>query len=282
MIIKKTSGKYRAGQNKKLFVFDLETIPDVDVVKNLLHIDTKEMSDSDLTELLQKYHEENYNNSFPRQLFHKIVSFSYVLADLRFNDDGTVVTKIELIKSGGELNSSEQELIEGFFSGIRKMNTHVNLISFNGRGFDIPVLKYRAMKYGINADWLMDCENKWENYSRNVFDYHCDLLDVLSDFGSSAKIKLHEICTLLKIPVKLDGGGSSVLENYQNGKIDEIRNYCETDVIATYLVYLYYLNLCGHGNLKNNIDDVYNYLAKFKDEKPHFQKYLEKWDDYKS
>ncbi len=262
----------------KICVFDIETIPDGSVCQNL--IDFKGTEEEEIEKLIQ-YHTEKYTNDFPRQLFHKVVCVSYLVADLVVDSNGNNILNLNGVKTGCEIGASEKDIVKSFFEGIKALNCHVNLVSFNGRTFDLPVLKYRAMKHGVHGDWLMDTKDKWNNYSsRYSADYHCDLLDVLSDYGSSAKIKMSEVCALLGIPVKLDGAGDSVLENYKQGKIQEIRDYCETDVIATYLVYLKYLRFCGKaqdGVFEKNIQQAEDYLIKHKDKK-HFKAYLDKWD----
>ena len=145
--------------------------------------------------------------------------------------------------------------------------------------FDLPVMKYRAMKYCISASKLFKAGDKWNNYQQKYSsDWHCDLLDVLSDFGSSCRCKMNEVCSILGIPGKVGTDGSQVVEMFDNGKLEEIDNYCETDVINTYLVYLHYQLLTGsinnEGFIKMN-KDLIQYLIN--GNKEHFNEFLEEW-----
>ena len=222
----------------QIFVFDIETVPDTDAVPNLTGF-----SDPDINarrEELERYHLEitGGKNSFPRQCFHKVVAISFLRARI-LRDGGYESYQIQEIRSGGSLASDEEELVKGFFQYCGR---HLpRLISYNGRGFDLPVLKYRAMKYGISGEWLHKGVNKWENYTqRYAKDWHCDLIEVLSDYGASAKARLNEICASVGLPGKTGTDGGDVMALYDAGNVQEIRDYCETDVLNTFLLYLRY------------------------------------------
>ena len=263
---------------KKLFVFDIETVPDVDCIKNLTNLQ------SDDTELLRQelenYHLEitNGNNPFPRQLFHKVITISFASVNIELIAGQEVYT-LEDVRSGGTQHSSEQELVKGFFNYLEKHFPRI--VSFNGRGFDIPVLKYRAMKYGITANKYYNSGDKWNNYSQRYSkDWHCDLLEVLSEYGTSARIKMNEICAILNIPGKIGTSGSQVMELYDQGNILAIRNYCETDVLNTYLIYLRHALHQGLINLKSYnhaVEQVIAFLNQ-NNHQEHFQEFLAEWE----
>lgn len=252
-------------QNKRndyLFVFDIETIPDTDSVANLTGCNDTESIEYK-RDLLSNYHLEitNGQNSFPRQLFHRIVAISALIAQITTSNQSTSYKLLEL-KSAAKEDSTEAELITSFFSTLEKLEP--KLITFNGRTFDIPVLKYRAMVHGISCAKFYNLGNKWENYSqRYSSEYHCDLLDILSDYGSSARIKLSEVCSILGFPGKMGVDGSKVTDLFDQGKVNEIRDYCETDVLNTYLVYL---RVCVHrgtiskDDYNNAIDQILSFI----------------------
>ena len=184
-----------------------------------------------------------------RQPFHKIVAISFLDAQIIKNPDGSEYYELGEVRSGCEVNSNEEELVKGFFSYLQKKLPRI--VSFNGKNFDLPVLKYRAMQYKIAAPWLYLTGDKWNNYNqRYSLDWHCDLIDAFSDFGASSKVKMNEVCSILNIPGKLGIDGSKVMDYFDDGKIDEIRQYCETDVLNTYLLYLNYQH--HRGILKTN------------------------------
>jgi 3'-5' exonuclease len=266
-------------RHKNLFVFDIETIPDTEAVFNLTGSKTKDLKD--LRKELENYHIDVSNgNPFPRQPFHKIIAISFVEAQIETDSMGNENYIITDVRSGGVEDSTEEELVKGVFNYLGKKTPRI--VSYNGRGFDLPVLKYRAMKYGINAPWLYKSGDKWNSYmSRYSTDWHCDLLEVFSDFGTSARCKMNEVCAIMGVPGKIGVDGSKVVDLYDEKKIKEIRDYCETDVLNTYLLYLIYQQ---HSGMISNADfinankDLINYLDENKDEeKPHFEEFLNEW-----
>ena len=67
-----------------------------------------------------------------------------------------------------------------------------------------------------------------------------DLCDVLSSFSPQGKATLHEMCRVMGLPGKPDGMSADVEQYYRDGRIREIAEYCETDVVNTYRVWLRY------------------------------------------
>ncbi|WP_395877223.1 3'-5' exonuclease [Ehrlichia muris] len=262
-----------------LLVFDIETVPDVDACRNLLSNfdDTVELSEK--REALINYHLEitDGKNPFLRQPFHKVVAISFLKADIKRIGEYESF-HLQEIRSGGRVDSTEKDLLKGFFQYVSSLRPR--FVSFNGRTFDFSVLKYRAMVHGIQAGCLYKIGDKWNNYfQRYSIDWHCDLLDYLSDFGTSARIKMNEVCSVLNFPGKFGIDGSKVAELYDNGKISEIRDYCETDVINTYLVYLrmmHYQDRITTLNYNDSISDLLSYLDA--NEKEHFKQFRIEWD----
>lgn len=259
----------------KLFVYDIETIPDTDVLYNLTGSETV-----DVIEKRKELEEYSYlisnGNPFPRQLFHKVISVSILIADIK-HVDGYEYYNIEKIGTISSINNTEKEIVDKFFKYI---SNHIpRLVDYNGKTFDLPVMKYRAMKYNISIENLFKSGDKWNNYNQKYsLDWHCDLLDALSDFGSSARCKMNEVCAILGIPGKIGIDGSKVATMYDNGLLKDIDNYCETDVLNTYLIYLNYALLTGKinndGFLSMN-NDLINYMKE--ENLPHFLEFLEEW-----
>jgi predicted PolB exonuclease-like 3'-5' exonuclease len=220
----------------KILVFDIETIPDVWSAKNLLDIGN-EINDQDIRQRLIDYHETNYSNPFPRQVFHQIACISYVDATMEKYDNSMIV-RANHIKSAGDINASEEEIVRKFCEYCQKNNPQI--VSFNGRTFDMPVIRYRSMKYEIPCPWMYNENRDYskKNYSYRYSNDHLDLLEFFSDYGLSARIKMAEVCSLFGIPCKYLVDGSNVLEMYNDGKLEEIRNYCEIDAIITFILYL--------------------------------------------
>lgn len=264
--------------SQKLFVFDIETVPDDQVVKALTGCDSDDLSVR--RQALTDYHLNitGGKNDFPRQPFHRVIAISFVEADI-IQQDGYEYYDLQTVRSGGTLESSEEELVAGIF---KYMEHHrPRLVSFNGRTFDLPVLKYRAMIHNISAPKFYNAGDKWNSYqSRYSLDWHCDLLEALSDFGASARLRLNEACAAFGFPGKLATDGSAVMDLFDDGKLQAIRDYCETDVLNTWLVYLKYQLHQGKIALEGYQQSIEQTKLFLKEaEQPHFNEFLEAWSE---
>ena len=195
---------------------------------------------------------EKTGSEFLPVCFHRVVSISAVMADGfgRFLRVSTL---------DGE---NERDKIAKFLTFIEDFNPR--LVSFNGRGFDLPMIMARAMCYDLSAAAYFETndrdnnKSKWENY-RSRYDgrFHLDLLDHISDFGAVRGLKLDHICTSVGLPGKYDVHGDQVLQLYYGGEQAKIDEYCRSDVLNTYWLFLKYELLRG----KITKDDYLNYIA---------------------
>lgn len=212
-----------------IFVFDIETVPDVNAGRRLY--DLPDLSDADVAAAMFAKQREKNGSDFLGLPLHRIVAISAVLRQAdRF-----------MVWSLGESDADEADIIQRFFAGIEKFSP--TLVSWNGSGFDLPVLHYRAMVHGITAQryWETgdsDQSFRWNNYLNRYHDRHCDLMDVLAGYQARANAPLDQIATLLGFPGKMGMSGAKVWDEFKAGNIEGIRNYCETDVLNTFLVYL--------------------------------------------
>jgi len=266
--------------HQNLFVFDIETVPDTDAVPNLTGFDEPDIN-ARRTEL-ERYHLDitDGRNAFPRQPFHKVVAISFLEAEIE-RDGLQEAYLLKELRSGGDAKSSEKDLVEGFFRYVERLRPR--LVSFNGRGFDLAVLKYRAMVHGISARFLYSDGDKWNSYtSRYSDDWHCDLMEVMSDYGASARVKLNEVCSVLGFPGKFGVDGSKVSEMVDQGRIDDIRDYCETDVLNTYLVYLRHMH--HRGKLSTDaynraVADLVSLIETEGESRPHLTEFMTAWGE---
>ena len=265
-------------QHRNLFVFDIETVPDTDAVPNLTGF-----TDPDVQarrEELERYHLEitDGRNSFPRQPFHKVVAISFLEAEIEASGHQEHYFLKEL-RSGGEAGFDEAQLLQGFFQYFERLKPR--LVSFNGRGFDLPVLKYRAMVHGIQSPWLHQAGDKWNSYSsRYSMDWHCDLMEQLSDYGASARVKLAEVCAAFGFPGKFGVDGSKVADMIDAGDVSGVRDYCETDVLNTYLVYLRFMLHRGTLELEGYnraVADVITLIENEGEARPHLAAFMDAW-----
>jgi hypothetical protein len=222
---------------ESVLVFDIETIPDLDGGRRLMGLEG--LSDDEVAQAMASQRLQARGNDFQPAHLQRIVAIS---AALRNGDDFKVW-------SLGEESSSEAELIKRFFDGIERYKP--TLVSWNGGGFDLPVLHYRALIHGVTARTYWDSgqfdrEARWNSYIGRYQFRHTDLMDVLALYQGRNNAPLHEIAVLLGLPGKLGMDGSQVFGAWRAGQLAEIRAYCETDVLNTYLVYLRFQLMRGH------------------------------------
>lgn len=257
-----------------ILVFDIETVPDVEGGRRLYGL--SDLSDREVAELMfQKRRQEAGTDFLPLHL-HRVVAISAVL---RARDSLKVW-------SLGEPDSTEAELIGRFFDGLERFTP--TLVSWNGSGFDLPVLHYRALVHGIQAPRYWDNGDddksfRWNNYLSRYHYRHTDLMDVLAGYQPRANAPLDEIATLLGFPGKMGMSGAKVWDSYQRGEIAGIRNYCETDVLNTFLVYLRFELMRGRlmpQAYQAECERVRETLIK--EDKPHFVEFLSHWAETKS
>ena len=265
--------------HQSLFVFDIETIPDTSAVYNLTG--STEQDVATLREEMAQYHLDitEGRNSFPRQPFHKVVAVSFLEADIVRNADGSESYNLKTLGSGSK--DDEKEIVQGFFTYLQRIKPR--LVSYNGRSFDLPVMRYRAMSHGVAASWFYQSGDKWNNYMQRFSpDWHCDLLEVLSDYGASARVKLNEACAVMGFPGKFGVDGSKVTDMYDAGDVAGIKNYCETDVLNTYLVFLRLMQHQGRINTisyNKAVADVISFIENEGEQKPYLGEFLTAWGD---
>ena len=253
-----------------VLVFDIETIPDVDGIRLLREFDDS-LSDIEVAEKAFSERFEKTGSEFLPLHLHRVVAISCVLR----SGDGVRVWSL------GECDASEKDIIQRFYDGIQKYSPQI--ISWNGGGFDLPVLHYRGLIHQVSAPryWDQgedDRDFKWNNYINRYHSRHLDLMDALAAFQPRANAPLDEIAQLLGFPGKVGMSGSKVWDTFCKGGIQDIRNYCETDVANTYLVYLRYQFMRGAINteeysLETNL--LYEYLST--QESSHWKVFLNAW-----
>jgi len=251
--------------------FDIETIPDVAGLRRLYEIgaDASDREVADMALLIRR--QQTGGSDFMPHHLHRVVTISCAL---RSGDSFRVF-------SLSEPDADEAQIIQRFFDGIEKYTPQI--ISWNGGGFDLPVLHYRAMLHGISAPryWDLgddDRDFKWNNYISRYHTRHLDLMDLLALYQPRGYVPLDDLAKLLGFPGKLGMDGSKVWDAYQNGQVTDIRDYCETDVVNTHLVYLRFQLMRG----VLNKDQYEREIALVRDtlgniDAAHWQQFLGAW-----
>ena len=223
--------------NGTSLVFDIETVPDVEFGRRLYSLDS--LSDDDVARAMRTLRiQKTGSTDFLAHPQHRIVAISAVL---RAPD------KLRVWSLGSE-ESSERELLERFFDGIEKFRPI--LISWNGNGFDLPVIHYRALHHGVAAPLYWESgegnrDFKFNNYLNRYHARHLDLMDILAGYQPRAFSSLEEVAIMLGLPGKMGMSGARVWEYFQRGQVSDIRAYCETDALNTFLVYLQFERMRG-------------------------------------
>ena len=246
-------------------VFDIETIPDVAGLRALHALDGA-VSDAEVVEMAFQFRRMKSGSDFLPHHLHKIVAISCALREGGTGGSGhPAASSLRGLREGGTggsghpaasslrglregdnfkvwtLSGDEGQIIQRFFDGIEKYTPQ--LVSWNGGGFDLPVLHYRGLIHGVQCPryWDMgedDREFKWNNYISRYHTRHLDLMDLLALYTGRANAPLDDLAKLIGFPGKLGMDGSKVWEAYQQGRLQEICDYCETDVVNTFLVFL--------------------------------------------
>lgn len=251
------------------FSFDIETVPDVETGRRLYGLDG--LPDADVARAMTFLRQQATGQEFLPLHLHRVVAISVAL---RTRDEFRVW-------SLGEPDADEGEIVRRFFDGIERYAP--DLISWNGSGFDLPVLHYRALKHGVRAPryWETgdgDRDWRYNNYLGRYHWRHLDLMDVLSGFQVRGRASLDQVAVLLGFPGKLDMTGEAVLDRWLAGGIEDIRNYCETDVLNTWLVYLRFEFMRGRldaADLAREQELVRGTLAA--SGKSHLERFLAAW-----
>ncbi len=245
-------------------VFDCESIPDAALIRKIYGF---KGSDEEVSLMAIEAQKKEYASEFLPLPFHKIVSICAVICD----EFGKF---IKVNKIEGE---NEREMISNFFAFINK--SEPKLVSFNGKNFDMPVLVLRALKYNIKANAYLDTiSDKWNNYkSRYNEQKHCDLLE---SFG--ARVRLDSICSMANLPGKYDIHGSEVMKLFYQNNLDKIHEYCESDVLNTYMLFLKYELIKGNLSEEDyvqNLQIMAEYISTHKGEQGYVKVFVKACED---
>jgi predicted PolB exonuclease-like 3'-5' exonuclease len=218
-----------------VLAFDIETVPDTAGLRRLYAFSAA-VPDVEVAEMAFQRRRQTSGHDFLPLHQHRVVAISCALRER----DSFHVWSL------GEPGEPEGQLIQRFFDGIEKFTPQ--LVSWNGGGFDLPVLNYRGMLHGVRAAryWELGDEDRdfrYNNYIGRYHTRHLDLMDLLGLYQS--RVPLDEFAQLLGLPGKIGMHGSQVWEAFCAGRIDSIRSYCEADVANTYVLFLRFQLLRG-------------------------------------
>ena len=250
-------------------VFDIETVPDTDLGRRLYGVG--DLDDAAVGKIMFFKQRQSRGTDFLPLFQHRVVAISVVL---RTGSDLHVF-------SLGDEGAAEEEIVQRFFDGLARYSPE--LVSWNGQGFDLPVLHYRALLHGIDAERYWDTGDgdrdfRYNNYLNRFHWRHLDLMDVLAGFHAGGRASLDHMATLLGFPGKLAMSGDQVWTQYLAGELAAIRHYCETDALNTYLVYLRFQLMRRVLDETRYQDELTRLEEKLeRSAKPHLTRFLDAW-----
>jgi len=257
-----------------VMVFDIESIPDVDGLR-ALHAAPSEVSDAQVYEAWLTERKAKGQSDFMPLHLQRILVISVVFR----NAEGLRIHSF--VDRDGQ---SEGKVVQTFFNAVEKHTPQ--LVSWNGSGFDLPVLHYRGLRHGVEAGkyWDLgedDREFKWNNYISRYHMRHLDLMDLLAMYSPKNNAPLDALAKLCGFPGKLGMDGSQVYTQYLGGQLEDIRRYCETDVMNTYLVYCRFQKMRGgftEAEYEQEIAYVKETLGNLASTESHWDEYLKAWN----
>lgn len=265
-------------------VFDIETVPDIELVRQYYELDSS-LSEVEVCQHAFSAQKEKSGSEFLPIYWHRVVSIASVICDeygkfIKVGNFGKKSAESTEAKSNADSSAfahlaDERAILSDFLRFINSKEPR--LVSFNGRGFDLPTIMLRAMKYNLSAFGYFESENasktknKWENYrARYSEKWHTDLLECLGNFGSVRNLNLDNVCKMLGIVGKYEVSGGDVYSLYYDKKdIEKIDFYCQSDVLNTYWLYLKYAILKDELRL----EDYAGILEDFKEKLPKDREY---------
>jgi predicted PolB exonuclease-like 3'-5' exonuclease len=249
--------------------FDIETIPDTDYGRRIFA--TGDLDDESVAKVMRFKQLQAKQHDFLPLPQHRVIVISAVLR----NSEGLHIFSL------GEEQGGEREIVQRFFDGIERRAP--DLVSWNGSGFDLPVLNYRALLHGVTAAryWEIgdnDRDYRYNNYLSRFHWRHIDLMDVLSGFQAGGRASLQHTAQLLGLPGKLGMSGADVWDYYLAGRRAEIERYCETDALNTYLIFLRFELMRGNLDREHYEQEVVRVREKIAGtDGPHWREFLAAW-----
>jgi predicted PolB exonuclease-like 3'-5' exonuclease len=262
----------------RYLVFDIESVADAPLVAKLRYPGES----LEPAEAVRRYRDElmaKYENDFIPYTFQIPISVAVgkVADDFRLTD----------IVVLDEPQFRPHVITENFWRGWERYR-RPTLVSFNGRGFDLPLLELAAFRYGLSLPGWFQSSGKPSENLRNRYNTsaHIDLCELLTNFGSTRFTGgLNLAANLLGKPGKMDVQGHMVQDMFEAGRLAEINDYCRCDVLDTYFVFLRSRVLIGLLTLEGEsalVAEVKTWLEERATENTAYRNYLACWGDWAS
>ncbi len=227
---------------QRVVVFDIETVPDLAAGRALLGDEAEGIDDTALRARLgARYARDGQDpaTAFVKPPLHALACLALLVAE-REDMDGPWRTRRMAARHVGD--TAEAEILALFERTLSQRPAPI-LAGFNTSGFDLPVLRYRAIATGVAMPSLNGGNGR--DYGYRYGKDHLDLADRLSGFRASPMPSLAEACALIGLTAKAGMHGAEVEPAMLAGRGAEVAEYCETDVAATWLLLLRFWQATG-------------------------------------
>jgi predicted PolB exonuclease-like 3'-5' exonuclease len=256
-----------ASPRTAFLVIDTESVPDGDLLTKVKYPGDTLTPDQAIARAQEEARQTSYSGSdFLPVSFQTPVAVCVVRVATDFS--------LQAITCLDAPHFRSREIVKKFWFGV-EFYTKAKLVTFNGRSFDMPMLELAAFRHGLT---LRDyCQRNRNRFGGN----HLDLLDWLTNYGACRLVGgLNLLAKMLGKPGKMEVAGDQVYRLVQEGKLQEVNDYCTFDTLDTYFVFLRTRVLTGDLSLDQEQDLVRRareFLESKATEMPALRQYLDNW-----
>jgi predicted PolB exonuclease-like 3'-5' exonuclease len=201
----------------------------------------------------------------PKPMYHKIVAIGILRAQIFGDGPGQEKLIVAECRTGGKPGLDEAGMITGFWKAFEAWRPR--LVTFNGRGFALPVIQYRSMRHGLSSKFFHAGDGKNSYTSRYAAHFHADIMDLLSDFGASERPALTDIARGLSLPARPEGMAEPEAL-VKEGKIEEVRSMAEADAATIFLSYIRWRLFTGAMSAESHAEAAGSLRAKLLERGP--------------
>lgn len=257
-------------------IFDVEAVADGELISRVKYPD-EDLSPTLAIEKFQAERFEQYGSDMLPSTWMLPISVALAKVDSGFNLTDLVTLDAPEFRP--------HVITRDFWAGWRHYR-QPTLVTFNGRGYDLPVLELAAYRYGYSLPEWYNVEARSYDQARNRYNIvsHIDLMDLVSNFGASrVSGGLNLLANLIGKPGKTGVDGSMVQGMYAEGRTSEIDDYCRCDVLDTYFVFLRTRVMIGRLDIETEqriVGQTRTWLEERRETSPAYAHYLDHWGDW--
>ena len=267
----------------RVWAFDAEWVPDPSTGRVVYRLPATMADDSVQEEMWRRGGgDEDNPRPYLKTALCRLVSIAAVI---RSRVDTEPPLQLYSLPRAGVIDEElgEAEIIRRFLEGVGRH--HPQLVGFNSRNADFPILLQRALVHSVSAPEFARCPDRpWEGVDYFAHgEWHIDLIEIVGAKGRESRPSLHEIATARGIPGKFSTAGGDVADLWRAGQIDEIVRYNEFDALTTYLVWLRLAHFGGfftseeYTREETLLEQFLTREGATGPEKEHLNSYLAEW-----